>query len=122
MQLIKFRIIFFLIILLCSCTTLKPVTSIKNDTIQKYKYFYISPTNSLTSNSGATIGSQFYSSSKSINPSDLITGILSKKRFIKLPELKSELSEETVVVNYGESGRRKTGLGGYTIEVTIQII
>ena len=39
-----------------------------------------------------------------------------------MPEIKSELTDETVIVNYGESGRRNTGLGGYTIEVTIQFI
>ena len=38
-----------------------------------------------------------------------------------MPELKSDLSSETLIVNYGESGRRNKGLG-YTIEVTIQFI
>ena len=51
----------------------------------------------------------------------MITGILTKKGFIRLPELKSELKNETLIVNYGESGRRNRGLG-YTIEVTIQLI
>ena len=32
------------------------------------------------------------------------------------------MTNETLIVNYGESGRRNTGLGGYTIEVTIQFI
>lgn len=65
---------------------------------------------------------QYYASSQSVNPADVINGILSKEGFIRLPELKSELTEETLIVNYGESGRRDTGLGGYTIEVTIQFI
>src|SRR5690606_7189808 len=72
--------------------------------------------------SGATIGGQYYSSSKSVNPTDVITGILSKEGFIRLPELKPELTDEILIVNYGESGRRNTGFGGYTIEVTIQFI
>ena len=38
-----------------------------------------------------------------------------------MPEIKSELAKETVIVNYGESGRRNRGFG-YTIEVTIQFI
>ena len=122
MKAIKFFTIFILIISLSGCTSLKPVTSIKNDSIEKFKYVYTSPTTSLTSGSGFTIGGQFYSTSKSVNPSDVINGILSKEGFIKLPELKPELSDETLIVNYGESGRRKTGLGGYTIEVTIQFI
>lgn len=105
-----------------SCASLKPPTVIKNSTIENYKYIFISPTTSLTSSSGATIGGQYYSSSKSVNPSDVITGILSKEGFIRLPEVKPELINETLIVNYGESGKRNTGLGGYTIEVTIQFI
>ena len=38
-----------------------------------------------------------------------------------MPELKPELSDETLIVNYGESGKRNRGLG-YTIEVTIQFV
>lgn len=32
------------------------------------------------------------------------------------------MKNETLIVNYGESGRRGTGLGSYAIEVTIQFI
>ena len=87
------------------------------------KYAYISPTKELTSSIGGTYGGQYgiYGSSttKSVNPSDVIAGILIKEGYIILPELKPELSNETLIVNYGESGRRNRGLG-YTIEVTIQ--
>ena len=38
-----------------------------------------------------------------------------------MSEIKSELAKETVIVNYGESGRRNRRFG-YTIEVTIQFI
>jgi hypothetical protein len=76
----------------------------------------------LTSSSGATINGQYYTSSKTVNPTDVITGILTKEGLIRLPELKSELINETLIINYGESGKRNTGLGGYTIEVTIQFI
>jgi hypothetical protein len=104
------------------CASLRPATSIKNGSLDSYKYFYITPTNSLTSSSGVTISGQYYSSSKSVNPTDVITGILTKGGLIRLPELKPELTNETMIINYGESGRRSTGLGGYTIEVTIQFI
>lgn len=109
-------------VLISSCASLKPPITTNNGDAKKYKYIYISPTNSLTSSSGATISGQYYSSTKSVNPSDIISGILAKEGFIRLPELKSDLTEETLIVNYGESGRRSTGLGGYTIEVTIQFI
>jgi len=79
----------------------------------------------LTSSTGGTYGGQYgiYGSSttKSVNPSDVIAGILIKEGYVILPKLKSELSNETLIVNYGESGRRNRGLG-YTIEVTIQFI
>lgn len=109
-------------LLICSCASLRPATSIKNGSLDSYKYIYITPTNSLTSSAGVTISGQYYSSSKTINPSDVITGILTKKGLIRLPELKPELINETLIINYGESGKRKTGFGGYTIEVTIQFI
>lgn len=51
----------------------------------------------------------------------MISGIFLKNGFIRLPELKPDLLDQTIVVNYGESGRRNKGLG-YTIEVTIQIL
>ncbi len=104
------------------CASLRPATSIKKVTLDNYKYIYITPTNSLTSGSGATIGGQYYSSSKTVNPSDVIGGILTKGGLIRLPALKSELTDETLIINYGESGRRNTGFGGYTIEVTIQFV
>lgn len=109
-------------LLICGCASLRPVTTIKNGSINSYKYIYITPTNSLTSSSGTTISGQYYSSSKTVNPSDVITGILTKEGLIRLPELKPELTNETLIINYGESGKRNTGLGGYTIEVTIQFI
>jgi len=121
-RLIEHLGLFIISFWISSCTSLRPATSIKNGGIDSYTYIFISPTNSLTSSSGATIVGQYYSSSKTVNPSDVITGILSKKGFIRLPELKPELAEQTLIVNYGESGTRNTGLGGYTIEVTIQFI
>jgi len=124
MKTIRFLAIILVSILINSCAILKPPTIIKNDTLENYKYIYIYPTNSLTSSSGATYSGQYYSSSKSVNPSDVITGILTKEGFIRIPELKDELTDQTLIVNYGESGKRNIagGLFGYTIEVTIQFI
>jgi len=117
--------LFIMSIWISSCSSLKPLkpaTSIKNGSVDNYKYIYITPTNSLTSSSGAGFSGQYYSSSKTVNPSDVIIGILTKEGLIRLPELKPELTDETLIINYGESGTRSTGLGGYTIEVTIQFI
>ena len=112
----------FFCLTIIGCASLKPATAIKNGEIKDYKYIYISQTKSLTSSTGASINGQYYSTSKSVNPRDVITGILAKQGYILIPELKDEISSETLIINYGESGRRSTGLGGYTIEVTIQFI
>ena len=58
---------------------------------------------------------------KTINPSDVISGLLIKRCFVRLPELNPELANQTLIVNYGESGRRNVNLG-YSIEVTIQFL
>lgn len=121
MKITKFLGFLISSILVFSCGPLKPATIVKNSSVENYKYIYITPTNSLSSSSGATYGGQYYSSSKSVNPADVITGILTKEGFIRLPELKSELTNQTLIVNYGESGRRNRGFG-YTIEVTIQLV
>ncbi len=113
------------IFMLGSCAPLRLPVIVKNAPIETFKYAYISPTKELTSSTGGTYGGQYgiygASTTKSVNPSDVIAGVLIKEGFIILPELKSELSNETLIVNYGESGRRNRGLG-YTIEVTIQFI
>ena len=105
-----------------SCAPLKPATSINNGSIKDYKYIFISQTKSLTSSSGVSISGQYYSTSKSVNPRDVISGILAKEGFILIPELKDELASETLIINYGESGKRNTGFGSYTLEVTIQFV
>ncbi|MEP0365747.1 MAG: hypothetical protein ABJN36_09705 [Cyclobacteriaceae bacterium] len=122
MNMTRIITIMLISILMVSCAPLKPVTSIKNADIRDFKYIYISQTKSLTSSSGFSIDGQYYSISKSVNPKDVISGILAKEGFILIPELKAETAHETLVVTYGESGRRNTGLGSYTIEVTIQFV
>jgi energy-converting hydrogenase Eha subunit A len=120
--------IIFTSILLNSCAVLKPPIITKNYPMEEYKFVVIQPTNSLTSGTGGVYGNQYgvygSSSSKSVNPSDVISGILLKAGFTILPEVKPELVDRTLLLNYGESGRRNVagGLGGYTIEVTIKFI
>ena len=114
-------------VLFFSCTTLLlPASTVKNSSTENYKYIYITPTKNLTSSAGEVYGGAYglygATQSKSVNPADVISGLLTKKGFIRLPELKAELNDKTLIVNYGESGKRDTGLGGYTIEVTIQFV
>lgn len=127
MNILKKSLFFVCTILtVVGCSSLRDPIIIKNAPIDTYKYAYISQTKELKSSSGGVYGGQngIYGTSitKSINPRDVISGTLIKQGFIILPELKPELVDKTLIVNYGESGRRNTGLGGYTIEVTIQFI
>lgn len=125
MRIFKVLSIVIVVIAVNSCSPLKVATTVNKGKIEDYKYMVISPTETLTSSNGSVYGGDHnaYGSTttKSVNPCDVIAGILSKEGFIILPELQPELADEILIVNYGESGRRNRGLG-YTIEVTIQFI
>lgn len=104
---------------------LEPVSVFLNESIEPYTYFYITTTEVKTSSSGSVYGNEYgvygASSSRSTNPSDIISGNLIKKGLIRLPEVKSELADRTMIINYGETGRRNTSTG-YTIEITLQMV
>lgn len=126
------RLIFFCLFISAislGCKVFKPLLPPKvvlNSPISDFKYVVLPNTGSKNSNYTALYGGAFnmYSSNttQSVNPKDIISGILMKKGFIIIPEVKDELREKTLIVNYGESGKRMTGLGGYTLEVTISFI
>ncbi len=117
--------VFIIFMTLCavftSCASLRPATIIKNDDISNYQYLIVSGTSSLTSSTGQSINGIYYSESKTVNPRDVISGYMAKKGFIMLPDIDDNLSRKTLIVNYGESGRRDV-FWGYTTEVTIQFI
>ena len=126
MKLFRIIVIMFCLAFMCSCTAkLLPVTVKQNSTLEGYKYVYITPTAGITSTTGRVYGGSHsvYGSTqtKSIYPSDIIAGIMIKKGFTQIPNISPELAPQTLIINYGESGRRNVFLG-YTIEVTIQIL
>lgn len=124
-QLLTLTSVLLSAILLWGCGTLKSPIIQQNEPVSSYKYFYVTPTSELTSSSGGVYGGLYGTyggtTTKSLNPSDVISGVLLKQGMIRLPELDPELLDKTLVVNYGESGRRNLNLG-YTIEVTIQFL
>ena len=61
------------------------------------------------------------SETETLSPSEVISGKLIKKGMIRLPSLDRDILDKTLIVNYGESGRR-TILVGEAIEVTIQFV
>lgn len=111
-------------LLASGCKPLKSPTVMRNAAIDAFKYAYVIPTRELTSGTGggySVNGVLFGSgSTKSVNPADVIVGALMKKGFIILPEVKQDKVPQTLIVAYGESGRRNTGFGSYAIEVLIQ--
>lgn len=117
----------FLLLSICAllftgCVTLKDAEVTKYEELSNYKYFIVNSTETLNSSTGATIyGYGYYSMGKSVNPRDIISGYLIKKGFILLSEKENELINNTLIVNYGESGRREV-LFGNTTEITIQFI
>ena len=125
MKALKFIALLMLMLLTNGCASLKPVTYNGNTSLIGYKYAYITPTSGLSSSSGGVYGNAYgvYGStiSKSINPADVISGILMKNGFTLIPELDDELKERTIIINYGETGRRNV-FWGYTIEITLQIL
>lgn len=102
---------------------LPPVIKMYDDSIHNYRYFYISPTGDYTSSSGVyNIGGLIYGgATKSTNPSAIISGILIKNGFIQVNEVSPNNAKETMIVNFGETGRRSVNLG-YSIEATIQFV
>ena len=102
------------------CAPLRMPVIVRNAPIEMYKYAYISPTKELTSSTGGTYGGQYgiYGSSttKSVNPSDVIAGILIKEGYIILPELKPELSNETLIVNIRDKLRKLLAEAGVPIQ------
>lgn len=120
-----FAIILGLIsIIQCGCASMRPpVINTFNDNIQNYRYFYISPTGDYTSSAGVYGNrySVYGGETKSTNPASLISGILFKNGFIQVSEIHTNNAKETMIVNFGETGRRSVNLG-YSIEVTIQFV
>lgn len=114
-----------LVFISCSSVSLLPVNVIKNSSLEKYTYFYITPTETKTSSGGVygNNGHVYGSSTKSTNPSDIISGYLIKRGMVRLPEIKNEIADKTIIINYGETGRRNISIwGAYTIEVTLQVL
>lgn len=114
-------------LLVFGCVTLKEPTVIKNGSTDSYRYVLLPETSDLISSTGSVYGGEYgvYGGSvtKEVNPGSVIEGILMKKGFTSIDEVRPDLIDRTLIVKYGESGKRPVQLGlGYTLEVTIQFI
>lgn len=121
----KFFYLVLVAVIMVACASMKAPIINQIESLDNYKYIYITPTSELISGSSGIYGGKYGvyggGSTKTINPSDVISGIMLKQGYIRLPELNPELLDKTLIVNYGESGRRNVNLG-YSIEVTIQFL
>lgn len=99
-----------------------PTTVVSQESIRNYKYAYIAETNPLVAGLGTMVSGIYTSSQTTANPKDIITGRLVKEGFVILPELKEELLEETIIVNYGQGGCRKLSLFYVSTEIVLQFL
>lgn len=125
MKLKKIILLALMPLIFTSCVSLQPVKITRNAPLDQYTYFYITPTETKTSSS--SVGYRFRNGiylnppNRSTNPADLITAYLINKGLVRIPEIKDELSDKTMIINYGETGRRRINSGSSTA-VTLQII
>lgn len=99
-----------------------PTTVVSQESIRNYKYAYIAETNPLVAGSGTMVSGIYTSSQTTANPKDIITGRLVKEGIVILPELKEELLEETIIVNYGQCVCRKLSLFYVSTEIVLQFL
>ena len=108
---------------LTGCVTLRPATVHMNKDLRAYTHVYVSETQAIYSTSVSHRGDGPTSYSVSVNPRDVIAGAFAKRGFVVLPSLDERFRTKTLMVSYGESGRRNVALGlGYAIEITIQLV
>lgn len=105
-----------------SCAILKPPTISVSQDIKKYTRVYIPQTQAIHGSTSFVISGTVLPYEQTVNPRDVIAGMLSKRGYIIADHLDERFQKETIIVNYGESGRRNFGLIGYTIEVTLQFV
>ena len=102
----KVLLLFVIASLFSGCTALMPTTVTLNFPINEYKYVYITPTSEKNSVEGATIGGYYgiygATTTHSVNPMDIISGYFINNGYIRVPDVKPENADKTIIVNYGE--------------------
>lgn len=106
-------LIFIATLALTACGALKPTTCSVHPNFYKYRYVYIMPTGSVTASTGvhSSYDRSYVSGgvTKTTNPADLMSGYLMQKGFTILPQLDQTKLSETLVLSYGETGKRSVG-------------
>lgn len=108
--------------ILTGCGVLNVPTADVKGNVYKYNYVYVIPTSGVTSSSGV-YGNQYGvygGSTKTVNPSEVLSGYLMKKGYTTLPSVDPNLADNTMIVSYGYTGRRQLSLFSYASCVMIQ--
>lgn len=104
----------------CGVTSLSRYSSYEQKTaLDHYRFFYVMETSQLYSSTGNGEG---MGEMKSVNPADIVTGCMVKRGFIRVADLDEQPLEQTIKVTCGESGRHRTSLFTYAIEMTVQFV
>lgn len=124
----------FSLLLLCvgallftSCLSVGPTSISRNGSLDGYRYFYVTPTAERSSINGDTWGNRNHTygttTSSSVNPADLIAGLLMGRGYVRVHEVKKEDAAQTMIINFGDGNMREGGFfEEHAIEVTIQIL
>lgn len=119
--------VFLLLVGICmavgAMAQLRPATGVANRNIADYTYFYVVPTSGVTSSSGV-VGTAYGvvgGATKTIVPSDAISGWLMKKGYNVVSAINPNLTGKTLIVSYGYTGRRQLSLFSYASSVIIQM-
>lgn len=123
MKTLRFLSIVMSLFLVSSCGIRLHTPSVTmTDPLSDYQYFYVQPTNEKTSTYNPVYEDNGRVKTRSVNPSDVISGALMRQGFTKLPELNQDILDKTFIVNYGETGRREIGLFSFATEITLQFV
>ena len=116
---------FLLATLLSSCGSLRPTTINRNteDDLKNYTYFFVNPAGVKNSSTGYVSGNNLgvfgATTIKSTDPMDIISGYLMKLGYVRVANIDDDISDKTLVISYGEIGRRYLNLG-YATEISLQ--
>lgn len=99
-----------------------PIFSV-NSNLHNYSYVYVMPTSPITSSFGVYGGQYgvYGGQTKTISPSETISGYLMKIGFTPVPSVTEELADKTLVVSYGYTGRRMLSQSAYASCIIIQM-
>lgn len=116
----KILVMILVSISLTSCVmALKVPTAVTNGNPYNYTYVYVIPTSAVTSSSGVYNG--YGGVTKTINPSEVISGYLMQEGYTPIPSVTDDLADKTLIVSYGYTGRRPLGWFAYASCIIIQM-